>query len=108
MKLTSVLPDFASELSRGLADLGHPDLAGTIADVEIVELCPCSELGCVTFYAVPKADAPCWPECGRVIAPAKGVTCIHYRDGRIIWVEALGRPLDRAILDKLQSKDGAV
>lgn len=107
MKLANILPGFARELSEELAAMGYHDLAAAISDVEIVERCACTEPGCVTFYAVPKANAPCWPECERVIAPAKGVTCIHYQGCRILWIEALGRPLDRATLDSILPKQGS-
>jgi hypothetical protein len=62
MKLANVLPDFARELSEGFASMGYQDLAGAISDIEIVELCACTEPGCVTLYAIPKANAPCWPD----------------------------------------------
>lgn len=108
MKLASLLPEFARELSEGLAAMGHKRLAESISDVEIVERCACTEPGCVTFHSVPKGTAPRWPECERVVAPAAGVTCIHYQNGRILWVEALGRPLDRERLDRIQSKQKTV
>ncbi|AMV32219.1 hypothetical protein VN12_08855 [Pirellula sp. SH-Sr6A] len=101
MKLADALPEFAEELAQGLAAEGYKHLAETVHSVEIVERCLCDEPGCVTFYAVPKSSAPAWPACKRVIAPAKGVMCVHYSKRQILWVEVLGRPDDRAKLDQI-------
>lgn len=99
--LADALPEFADELAQGLAALGHKYLAEMVHSVEIVERCLCDERGCVTFYAVPRASAITWPACKRVIAPAKGVMCLHYADRKIIWVKGLGRPEERERLDKI-------
>lgn len=101
MKLSDALPEFAEELAQGLAAEGHEHLADTVRSIEIVERCLCDEPGCVTFYAVPKTTAPAWPACKRVIAPAKGVSCVYYTNRQILWVEVLGRPDDRAKLDQI-------
>jgi hypothetical protein len=100
MKLATILPEFANELAQGLAAMGYKCLSESVHEVEIVERCECDEPGCVTFHAVPKTSAPAWPACKRIIAPAKGVMCVHYANRQIIWVEALGRPEDRVKLDK--------
>ena len=101
VRLALALPDFAEELSRGLAALGYEHLAKLVYSIDIVERCPCSEPGCVTFYAMRRTEAARQVECDRVVAPAKGVLCVHYRDQQIVWIEALGRPQDRARLDLL-------
>ena len=101
MKLADALPEFAEELAQGLAAEGYKHLAEAVHSVEIVERCVCDEPGCVTFYAVNKTSASAWPECKRVIAPAKGVMCVHYSNRQILWVEVLGRPDDRAKLDQI-------
>ncbi len=101
MKLADALPKFAEELAHGLAVQGHKHLAEAVLSVEIVERCRCDEPGCVTFYAVPKTSATAWPASKRVIAPAKGVMCVHYIDRQILCVEVLDRPDDRAKLDQI-------
>jgi len=101
MKLANALPEFADELAQGLAAMGHKYLAEAVYSLDIVERCLCGEPGCVTFHTVPKTAAPAWPACKRVIAPAKGVMCVHYANRQIIWVEVLGRPEDRVKLDQI-------
>lgn len=104
MKLAEALPQFAEELTQGLADLGYKKLAAAVHAVEIVERCRCDEPGCDTFYAVSKRSAPSGEKCSRVIAPARGVLCVQYLRQRIIWVEVLGRPEDRERLDRFESR----
>lgn len=104
LKLAQVLPDLTEELSRGIASLGHEKLAASVYTIEIIERCKCEEPGCVTFFCVPKVSAPLPDRCNRIVAPAWGVTCVQYFDQQITWVEVLGRPEDREILDKYESQ----
>ena len=98
-KLIEILPEFAAELVAGLTECGEAKLARSVIDVEIVERCKCNEPGCVTFHAQARDSTPSPDLCARVIVPADGVTCIKYYMDRIVWVEALGRPKERSVLD---------
>jgi hypothetical protein len=104
LRLAQALPEFADELARGIASNGYKKLAASVYAIEIIDRCRCDEPGCVTFYAVPKQLAPCSERCKRIIAPARGVTCLHFLDQQITWVEVLGRPEDREKLDKYESQ----
>lgn len=103
MKLATVLPDFARELLQGLSAMGHNKLAESVANVEIVERCECEQPGCITFYTMPKdsISSQDWSECERAISPAAGISCVYYQSDQIRWIEALGRPADRKMLDSL-------
>jgi len=103
-KLAQALPDFTEELSQGIASLGYKNLAATVYEIEVVERCKCDEPGCVTFFCVPKLSAPRPDTCKRIVAPARGVTCVQYFEQTITWVEVLGRPEDRMKLDKYESQ----
>lgn len=99
-QLIDVLPQFAAELAIALEEAGAPELARSVRRVEIVERCPCREPGCISFHAQPKSSWPGPSECDRIIAPLRGVSCVVYHLSRVVWIEALGRPEERAILDE--------
>ena len=105
MKFFDALPQFAAELAEGLAELGHPELARSVREIEIAHRCECDEPGCLTFDTVPITEAVNWGECRRVVAPVPGVLCVLYRNDAIMRVEALGRPHERELLDRLESED---
>lgn len=98
MRLAEVLPDFVAELTHALNELGCSQLASTVSEVEIVDLCRCNEPGCISFYTCQEPLRPYAEDCERIIAPIRGVSCVHHRSGEIVWVEALGRPEERATL----------
>jgi hypothetical protein len=107
-QLIDALPQFAAELARALNDAGHPALAESVCNVEIVERCPCNEPGCVSFYARPKSSCPAPGEGDRIIPAMRGVSCVMHHLNRIVWIEALGRPEDRAILDRQRDSPFAI
>lgn len=107
IQLASALPELAEELAHGLAAAGHAELAKALYSIQIAERCRCDQPGCVTFYAVQKADAPPPSKCNRIIGPAKGVLCVQYVGQQIVWIEALGRPDDREKLDRLADIRGS-
>lgn len=104
LRLAQVLPELAKDLSLGVASMGHQKLAALVYTIEVVERCKCDEPGCVTFFCVPQRSAPHPDICQRIIAPARGVVCVQYVDQQIIWVEVLGCPEYREILDKHESQ----
>jgi hypothetical protein len=108
LKLAQALPDLTEELSQGIASLGYKKLAASVYTIEVVERCKCEEPGCVTFFCVPKIHAPLPDTCKRIIAPARGVTCVQYVDQQITWVEVLGRPEDREKLDKYEAQMASI
>lgn len=99
-QLINILPQFAAELATALEESGHPELARSVDGIEIVERCRCSEPGCVSFYAHPKSSDTDSAECDRIVLRMRGVSCVYHQRGRIVWLEALGRQDDRAILDE--------
>jgi len=102
-RLIDVLPQFAAELAAALAEAGNPGLANSVGSVEIVERCCCGEPGCISFYAQPKSTCPGPGECGRIIPSLPGVSCVAHHLGKIVWIEALNRAADRAVLDQCLS-----
>ena len=104
LRLAQALPDLADDLSQGIASMGYEKLAASVYTIEVAERCKCDEPGCVTFYCVPKLSAPSPDSCKRIVAPARGVTCVQYVDQQITWIEVLGRPEDREKLDKYESR----
>lgn len=103
LHLVDALPEFAAELSRGLADLGYKKLATSVNSIVIVERCKCDETGCITFYAAPKTSVTSQRPCNTAIPAVKGLTCVQYIGQQIVWVEVLGRPEDRKKLDRYES-----
>ena len=104
MKLADALPEFSRELAEGLAAEGRPDLADSVYTIEIVDRCLCEVTGCITFHAVPKATAPKWPdECERIIPCVRGVSCVHFVDHCVVWIEALGRVDEKTRLEQLEA-----
>ncbi len=108
LKLSHILPEFARELANGLVSIGHDELASVVKDLEIAHRCPCQETGCLTFYAVPKSEALRPEDCQQIVPSVQGVSCVHHQDGRIVWVEAIGRPQDRRTLDEAMPITDAV
>ena len=106
--LKTVLPGFAADLSKALEREGHKRLAMEVATTRIEDWCRCELTGCVTFFAVPKAEAPPGTECDRLIPEMVGVDCIQFHSGRIIWIEALDRPHDRRRLLDFEKKHGKI
>lgn len=102
--LVDALPDFSDELSRGLADLGHQELATSVKAIVIVERCKCNETGCITFYAVPKSSLTNKCRCKTAYPVVRGLTCVQYIGQNIVWVEAVGRPDDRKKLERYGSQ----
>ena len=99
-RLSEILPHFALEIEAALIDAGHVELAKSVASVELVERCGCSEPGCVTFFAIHDTDRPDLSDCERVLPRLRGVSCVHHYRGTVVWIEALGRPTERVVLDE--------
>jgi len=99
-QLSEILPHFVAELAAALEKAGHSDLAASVRTIEIHDRCTCQEPGCVTFFAIPKAKCPPPEERGRVIPSIRGVSCVQHSEGKVVWIEALGRPEERRALDE--------
>lgn len=107
IRLTTALPDLASELTELARKLDRPDIADQIADLRIVGRCACGDRFCTTFYTSSGIGGP-----GEIIdLEAKKGMIILDLDGRghISTVEMLGRgeyrePL-RRIMHSLRRAD---
>jgi len=99
-RLSEILPHFALEIEAALIDAGHLELAKSVVNIDLVERCGCSEPGCVTFFALREADRPSPSDCERVVPRLSGVSCVHHHRGKVVWIEALGRPSERVVLDE--------
>ena len=95
MKLSSVVPGFASELEKGLRAAGRPQLADQVAALEIRELCRCSVEGCASFHTgLPMKR---WFRRGKQV-PLGDDVVVDTIDGEIVYVEVLDRPDLKALL----------
>jgi hypothetical protein len=98
--LAEILPHFSVEVEVALVEAGFPALAESLGRVDIVERCRCEEPGCITFFALHARERPNPRDCERIVPNLRGVSCVLYHHGRVVWIEALGRPVERAILDE--------
>jgi hypothetical protein len=49
MYFVNVLPEFYEEVSSLLDRLGRTDLSSQLRNLEIVQRCPCTDIGCASF-----------------------------------------------------------
>jgi hypothetical protein len=92
MRLTNVLPEFASELERLLLAANHPELAAQIPELEIARRCSCEDDFCATFHTkyVPGTSPKQYPPCIS-LEPKEGMITLDISSGRIIGIEVLFR-----------------
>lgn len=77
--------------------LAEPDLASTIAALEVVEHCGCGDDFCQSFYTAPKPDGAYGAGHRNVVldAPWAGMLILDVVHDEIVCVEVLDRePLD--------------
>jgi hypothetical protein len=95
--LSEVAPELMSELQRLLLDQSEPDLADKVAGLAIVELCPCSDDFCATFYTAPRhRPGPARGSRTIQLAPAEGYLNVDVDASDILGVEILFRDELRA------------
>ena len=95
-QLAQILPGLVAELDRALRDQDRPDLAEQLPLLRIVAVCPCEVEGCASFYTARPMKR--WVRRGKQV-PA-GDMVVDAIDGEIVFVEVLGRPDVRAVLDR--------
>lgn len=104
VSLEDAAPQFSDELEQALARI-EPQLAATIADLEIVDICDCSDPDCASFYTVKRTRAAwMWHRSGRSIELNPDVTVDVVGD-TIIAVEAYRRPALREALRQLREPE---
>lgn len=80
----------------------EPALAATVAELEIIDACECSDPECASFYTVRRNRAGwLWRRGGRTIELNPDVT-VDVVDDTIIAVEAYRRPALREALQQLR------
>ncbi|MFJ9714126.1 hypothetical protein [Streptomyces sp. NPDC101234] len=90
----NVFPDLITELTALLEDEGERELAVCAWDLHLVDECGCGDDFC---QSIRTADRPrgqpygpghrCVP-----LSPSKGMLILDIVDGRIMYIEILGRP----------------
>jgi hypothetical protein len=101
--LTEVAPAFALELEGLLRRKGQAGLAASVGDLRVVELCPCGDPECSSFY-VASSFVVRWRWRGHgetlKLLATRGTVSIDLIDREIVLVEALDRPdLAKSLLD---------
>lgn len=67
-------PELANELRDRLIETGHVQLASTVKQLRVVELCLCGKPGCESFYTVPaNRVGRSWGKGGQTIDLAPGL-----------------------------------
>ena len=95
--VSELLPGFAAELQRSLAEEGRSDLADQIPRLRVRAACPCEVEGCGSFStALPMKR---WFRRGKLVPV--GDLVLNTIDGEIVYVEVLGRPEVTAALQGL-------
>jgi hypothetical protein len=90
-------PVLAGQLREALLAGGEPDLASTMAALEVVDPCGCGDVFCQIFYTAPKPDGAYGPGHRNValVAPWAGMLILDVVGDKIVFVEVLDRgPLD--------------
>ena len=99
MLVRDILPEMIAELESGLKEYERPELAGTVANLVMVDRCRCGDYFCGTFYTAPKPSGA-WG-IGHETIPLdcdNGYLNIDVLNGDIVSIEVLYR---NEIRDKL-------
>ncbi|MDE3130081.1 MAG: hypothetical protein KGL16_02930 [Acidobacteriota bacterium] len=100
--LEDAAPLFSDELEQALARI-EPTLAAAVAELEIVDVCACSDPDCASFYTVRRTRTGwLWRRGGSTIELNPDVT-VDVVDDTIIAVEAYRRPALREALQQLRN-----
>lgn len=92
-RLHETFPAFSAELISLLNTEGHTDLAIGAHDLGIVELCPCEDAFCQSFYTAPRPDGAYGPGHSNVsLHTDHGMIVLDVVSGRIMFVEVLYFP----------------
>ncbi len=94
--LAGILPDLSAELDRLLREQHRPDLVEQLPSLRVTALCACEIEGCASFYTARPMKR--WFRRGKQV-PA-GDLVVDTIDGEIAFVEVLGRPEARAVLER--------
>ncbi|MFJ9774631.1 hypothetical protein ACIRVF_25885 [Kitasatospora sp. NPDC101157] len=88
-----VFPDLVRELTALLEAEGEPELAADARELRLVADCSCGDDFCRSFRTAPhRAGRPYGPGHRCVpLLPAEGTLILDVVDGRIVYVEVLGR-----------------
>jgi len=90
--LRDVAPELVGELQRLLVAQGEHGLADQVITLGIVELCPCDDCFCSTFYTVQRSSgAPSSDSRTIALRPQRGILNIDVVGARIVGVEVLYR-----------------
>ncbi|WP_234363443.1 hypothetical protein [Streptomyces sp. TN58] len=99
--LRDVLPGLSAELVRLLQEEGEGDLAICAHDLRVLADCGCGDDFCQSFHTASHPPGTPYGPGHRNVAllPARGDLILDVVDGRIMFVEVLGRPELRPALD---------
>jgi hypothetical protein len=99
LRLRTLAPEFAEELSALLLAENEPDLAQQMLSAEIVGRCECDDEFCASFYTAPRPDGKYGPGHENIeLEPTEGRIILDVVDGRLMQVEVLSRPEFRHVL----------
>jgi len=88
--LSTVDPEFSSELRQLLTAAGEDALAAQVASLDVVDRCRCGEAQCATFYTQPKPAGAYGPGLRSVqLSPNLGMLILDVVEERIACVEVL-------------------
>ena len=100
-RLAAVMPEFAGELSRLLAEQGETALAAAVPRLQVFDRCRCNAGYCATIYTLPKPEAGFKGAGGLTVLAKTGPVYIDTSDGMIACIEALDQPAIRKKLVEL-------
>jgi hypothetical protein len=93
-RVAEAVPELAAELEQLLRSEGRPELADQVGELRIAAVCQCEVEGCASFHTARPIKR--WFRRGRQVAV--GDLVVDTIDGRIVFIEVLGRPDMRAAL----------
>jgi hypothetical protein len=95
-RLVEILPQFASEIERALAQDDRVDLAEQVQTLRVMNLCGCDDAFCSSFYVGPGPRFGKWKDEGDyqniLVDVRAGMVILDVVDRIIRYVEVIDRP----------------
>ncbi|MGW5879252.1 hypothetical protein ACWFMI_22165 [Nocardiopsis terrae] len=92
--IRDVFPDLIAELTALLGDEGERELAVCAWDLRLVDECGCGDDFCQSLRTADHPQGQPYGPGHRCVplSPSKGMLILDVVDGRIMYIEVLGRP----------------
>lgn len=101
MNFRNSLPEFYEEVRSLLVRMERMDLLGQLKDLEIVQLCPCTEIGCASFKVSGSSSPDVFEQPGQRRSAFTNMLDLKPERGKVILsTDALGRITTFEVLNR--------